>query len=369
MSNRKPTRAVTIASVAVFLLVCGGWGIFAKMFPEAGWDFSQFYIAASIPIDSLYDRATYEQFGTDELAPLGVNYYPPYVRPAVFALPLKLLAPLSYRSAERLFFSIQFALYLVTLWLAFRRFDLPWDLIPAFAFFQPALMGIITGQDPHTLALLIFSGFLLLESDRDVAAGLVWALCLYKFNLVLGLPLLLLVRARWKALGAFAVGGAGLAVVSIGLAPVSEYLTLLGAIDKYTTNFTPAQMIGLRGLAHAAEMPLLYPVAALVVAGLSVVAIQRATLRAAFAIAVLGSVLCSYHVNWYDAAILTPCFAYMMSEKRGLLKLLPLALIVILPLWAFLQWIACGLLLLWAGLVFASRTSTAAARVSETASA
>ena len=70
------------------------------MYSDTGWDFSQFYIAASIPTDSLYDRATYEQFGMDELAPLGVNYYPPYVRPAVFALPLKLLALFSYRSAE-----------------------------------------------------------------------------------------------------------------------------------------------------------------------------------------------------------------------------------------------------------------------------
>jgi len=268
-----------------------------------------------------------------------------------------------------LFFAIQFALYLVTLWLAFRRFDLPWDLMPVFALFYPALMGIVTGQDPHTLALLMFSGFLLLENDRDVAAGLVWALCLYKFNLALGLPLLLLVRARWKALGAFAAGGAGLAAASLAIAPASEYLTLLGAIDNYTINFTPEQMIGLRGLAHAAETPSLYPVAALVVAGLSVAHIRRTTLPAAFALAVLGSMLCSYHVNWYDAAILTPCFAFIMSEKRGLLKLLPLAPIGFLPLWLFPQWIACGLLLLWAGLVFASRTPTVTARVSDAASA
>lgn len=351
---------MTIASIAAFFLICGGWAFFAKHYPNMGWDFSQFYIAASLPIDSLYDRAAYELFAKTELAPLGVNYYPPYVRPAVFALPMKLLAPLSYRSAEGLFFAMQFVLYLVTLWLSFRRFHLPHHLLPAFALFQPAMLGIITGQDPHTLTLLIFSGFLLLEGDHDVAAGLVWSLCLYKFNLVLGLPLLLLLRARWKALGAFAAGGVALASASIALAPASEYLTLLGNIEAYTVNFTPEQMIGLRRLAHAANMPLLYPATALVVLGLSVRPIQRAPLPAAFTIAVLGSALCSYHVNWYDAAILTPCFVHILAEKRSVLRFVVLALVGVVQLWELLQWVACGLLLLWAGVISSFRTRNAA---------
>lgn len=360
---------MTIASVAVFLLVCGVWALFAERYPGTGWDFSQFYIAGSIPLDELYDRAAYEQFGEEELAPLGVNYYPPYVRPAVFALPLKLLTALPYRSAERLFFAFQFALYLVTLWLAFRRFDVPPHLLPAFALFKPALMGIITGQDPHTLALLVFCGFLLLERDHDIAAGLAWALCLYKFNLVIGLPLLLLLRARWKALGAFAAGGACLAVASMALAPPDQYLTMLDSVEDYAINFTPAQMIGLRGISYVTDIPWLYPAAALIVAALSLATIRKATLQTAFTIAVLGSILCSYHANWYDAAILAPCIVAMISEKRGLDRTLPLALIGLLPLWSYLQWIAGALLLLWARLVFASRGAAASGEAPEATSA
>lgn len=347
MPSSKPTKAVAIASAVVFLLLCGAWGWFATIFPETGWDFSQFYITASIPLSSIYDRAVYEQFAVEALTPLGVDYFPPYVRPAVFALPLKLLAPFSFSAARGIFFAVQFGFFVGTLWLAFRRFHLPWDLLPVFGLFYPALMGIITGQDPHTLAFLAFSGFLLLEKDHDLAAGLVWALCLYKFNLILGLPLLLLVRGRFKALGGFILGGAVLAAVSALLAPPSEYLTLLGSIENYTISFTPDRMIGLRGLAYSWELPWLYPAAALVVLCVSAVLIKRVALPAAFTLAVLGSMLCSYHVNWYDAAVLTPCIAYLMAEAPAPLRILPLVLLVAFPLWAFSFWIACVLTILW----------------------
>lgn len=367
MSNQRPTRANTIASIAVFVLVCAGWGIFATAFSETGLHFPQFYITASIPIESIYDRGPYEQFGEDELAPLGLTYYPPYVRPAVFALPLRLLAPLSYRSAQSLFAAFQFALFLLMLWLLSRRFDSPWYLMPLLALFPPTSAGIITGQDPHTPALLALSGFLLLEKDREVAAGLVWSLCLYKFGMVLGLPLLLLLRGKWKALGAFAAGGAVLAAASIALAPPSEYLALLGSIENYTTNFSPAKNIGLRGVAHVTDTMPLYPVAALLVAGFSVASIRRATLPTAFTVAVLGSMLCSYHVNWYDAVILAPSFVYIISERRGPLKVLCIVMLGALRLWMLPQWIAGALLLLWAGLVFGPVTHVADASVSDAA--
>ena len=57
------------------------------------------------------------------------------------------------------------------------------------------------------LALLVLAGFLLLEREQDAMAGAVWALCLYKFNLILWLPLLLLLRGKKLALAAMAGTG------------------------------------------------------------------------------------------------------------------------------------------------------------------
>ena len=93
MTSAKPASGVVTASGG-FLMLRGGWLIFANVYRGMGWGFSQFYIAGSILIESLYDRVVFEEFANRELKPLGVNYFPPYVRPAVFALPLGTLAPL-----------------------------------------------------------------------------------------------------------------------------------------------------------------------------------------------------------------------------------------------------------------------------------
>ena len=109
---RKTVRDVAWLSAAAFLTICAGWLLFATMFRDTGLDFSQFYLAGSLPSALLYDRAAFEAAGQELLAPAGVNYFPPYVRPAVFALPLKALAVLSYRQALAVFSAVQFAFFL-----------------------------------------------------------------------------------------------------------------------------------------------------------------------------------------------------------------------------------------------------------------
>ncbi len=347
MHTHKPSPDITTAC-AVFFLLCCGWLIFANAFRGTGWDYSQFYIAGSIPLESLYDRDVYEGFASRELAPVGVTYFPPYVRPAVFALPLKAFSPLSFFTARAVFFALQFVCYLVVLRLSFQRFGARVGILPLFALSYPALMGIITGQDPHTIALLAFGGLLLLEKNRDVVAGLLWSLCLYKFNLSLGLPLLLLVRGRYRALGSFVAGGAVLAGGSMLLAPPSEYLALLGDIERYTIEFSPANGIGLRAIALTLGIDWLYPAGAALVCGSGVVLLRRASLPVAYVLAILGSAVCSYHVNWYDAAILTPCFVFLLADGRNAVRWLPLALLAAFPLWPRSFWIACLLTALWA---------------------
>src|SRR4029077_14309605 len=72
------------------------WLLIALRFSQTGWDFTQFYIAAHLPVQSLYEHAAFVAVGEHCLAPIGVKYYPPFVRPAVFSLALNPLALFPY---------------------------------------------------------------------------------------------------------------------------------------------------------------------------------------------------------------------------------------------------------------------------------
>ena len=356
------TSILSACSIAIFLGICTAWAYFGGIFPETGWDFPQFYIAGSIPIKSLYDQTVFASWGRQALGDLGVDYFPPYVRPAVFSLPLRLLALFPYQAALILFFTFQFVCFCVCLFLVFRRFALPVDLLPIFGLFYPALMGIVTGQDPHVLALLVFAGFLLLEKGRDAAAGAVWALCLYKFNLILWLPLLLIARRRWIALGGFAAVGALLAVASALLSPPESYLALLRNIEQYTIAFSPERMIGLRGLVHQLGWPpLLYPLGCAVLLGLGIPLLRKLPLPEAFQLAVVGSILCSYHVNWYDGVLVMLPLAVALSRGSAVSKALAVILLTLFPLWTMPHFIAATLLVLWIVLARAGRRAAAVA--------
>ena len=344
----KTARPVVVGSIIVFLILVGVWTSFATHFPPTGWDFPQFYIAGSLPIDQIYDRAEYEAFGSEHLGPLGIEYFPPYVRPAVFAAPLKALTLLPYNWAMWTFFAIQFLCYCATLYLLFQRFGFAFALLPIFALFHPAMFGIVSGQDPHGLTLLVVVGFLLLERGRDVAGGIVWGLCVYKFNLLLWLPVLLLIKGRRGALSSMAATGALLALASVALAPAGEYIALLQTIESYTVSFSAAEMIGLRGLSIRAGFEAAYPILAVLLLALGVVVMKRLPLDCAFALALTGSLLCSYHVNWYDGVLLLPAITLLLAQGSLPAKILSIGLLAAFPLWPKTHWIAAAIVALWA---------------------
>ena len=329
-------RAVVILTLLAFAVCCGGWLWLGLASEQAGWDFPGFYIAGNVPLESLYDRAVSYDYGTRQLGPLGVDYYPGYVRPAVFSLLLRAVTWLPFWEAFTVWAAIQFIAYLLAIYLMWRRFRFPIELMVGFGLFYPAMMGIITGQDSAGLALLLTVGLLLLLADKPLAAGLVLALCLYKFNLVVLLPAMLLVKKEFRALGWLCAGGAALAAASALLSPVDQYLDLLRNIPKFTVQYEPARtMIGLRSLSYAAGLPALYYPLAAVAAGFTVWAARRLPLAEAFCAALVGSMLCGFHVAWYDGVcLLIPIGVAMAGPSRA--AMIPSTLLLFLfPLWPY----------------------------------
>ena len=352
LSPQKPARVTSkyhsvVYSCLAFLGLSSLWLAWGMRFPQTGWDFTQFYIAAHLPVRSLYSRPAFLDFGEKSLAPLGIHYYPPFVRPAVFSLALKPLALLPYWSAYWVWAAVGFAAYAVTLFILFRWLALPKALLPAFAAFTPSLLGIITGQDANAYLLVLVSGLLLVVREKQIAGGCLLALCAYKFNLIIFLPLVLLSKARWKSVSSFGIGTAAAALASAALVSPSEYLALLRTIPIHTVGFTPG---GIRGIAVRAGHAGWYYPCALAGAALCVYLIWKLPLVEAFCVAITGGLLLAYHVTWYDCALLVLPIAVAWRGASTITRAVLLALLLFPVLWfvskEILQVVAETLLLL-----------------------
>ena len=319
-----------IAALAVCVPL---WLWFAVHFPDTAWDFTGFYIAGNIPLHQVHDQQVFQNFGNSELAPLGVRYYPPYVRPSVFAVPLHLIMSLPYWTAYWLWAAAQLLAFLSALWLLQTRLHLPVGTNPIWAIFFPAWFGIITGQDALGVLLIVVAGIVFIEKGRDGIGGALLALTLYKFNLSLLIPVALMFRGKWHALASYAVVGAGLAAASALVEAPSKYLELLRTIGSYTVGFRPETMLGLRGLAHFLHLPWLYFLLAPLTIAAAAWKLRRSQdLPESIGIALTASILCAWHGTWYDGALLALPAALLFHCARTTGRVVA-AIVLALPFW------------------------------------
>ena len=221
-------RAVLLAiglALAITVLTAqpGGGTVSGRL----GGDFPAFYGAARIVSDGeiteLYDVEAQTDAQADLWGPddPGVLYfaYPPHVA-AVYGP----LASLSYPVAYALHTLIMAAFVLAALALA--KPLLPglaarwWVTIAAVVSFYPMFRAVTAGQNTALTLLLIVITWRLLAADRDVAAGLVLALLLYKPQYAIPLIGLLFLSRRWRVVVGAAIGAGALwALGAIWLEP------------------------------------------------------------------------------------------------------------------------------------------------------
>ncbi len=315
-----------------FLLGGIFWFWIARNSPATAWDFTEFYIAGNIPVSSLYDQNVFVAYGIRALLPIGIEYYPPYVRPAVFAIPLKFLMWLPYWTAYCAWAFVQFIAYITTISLLYKRYGFPLIFLVPAAIFYPAMFGIVQGQDTCLYTLLLVLGLGFLQKGRDITAGSILSLGLYKFNLFLLIPVFLILKKRYRAFVSFAGSGILLAMCSVLLSEPDQYIKLLQNIQAYTIGFSPASMISVRGLFHTLKTPFLYFPATCIIVISSLIAIQRLNMAEAFGVAVIGSIMISYHVAWYDGALaIIPIMLALRKEGR-MFKVIP-AIMLLFPYW------------------------------------
>lgn len=302
------------------------WGLREKIV-QGYSDFSIFYTAGTIlrqhSAARLYDVSlqfhVQQQFASQVYIRQGAL---PYNHPPFEALLFAPLAWLSYPAA----FAVWSILNLIILGILpvllrphvplLEQIPLSLCWVAELAFF-PVFVSLLQGQDSVLLVLLFVLTFIALSTNRDLSAGVFLGLGLFRFHMVLPLVLILLLRKKGRAILGFLISALGLGLISIATVGWNEalrYPDYVWNVEK-TTNSAAAlvsTMPNLRGFVHM-FLPW-SPRVQVGVSMLSAVLLLWASYQwddrdlgrfdLSFSLAMLATVLLSYHVLVHDLSLL-----------------------------------------------------------------
>jgi len=237
-----------------------------------------------------------------------------------------------------------------------------WLPLVVFASFTPVVSALMLGQDSILLLAILSSSLVLFIKERDLAAGLVAGLGLFKFHLLIPFALLLLFWKRWRFFTGFiatAVCLASISLVLVGPQQVRAYSSSLFAI----ANASNARHLLLRYPLPITMMPNLHGlvfgfavnswsiatknvatlVAILGTMIVTAIAVPRTCVaRDAFAVALTASVVMSYYLFVYDLTLLLLPLTVFLNRvtadesATGWAEILPSAVLFIAPACLFL---------------------------------
>jgi len=262
-----------------------------------------------------------------------------YMRPPFEAI---LFVPFAYLSYQRAYFAwlgLNLSLIAIAAFVARRRvpnlINIPaWVYYAAYFAFAPITYGLALGQDTGLVLLLFTIAAVSLIGQRDFLAGCALGLALVKFQLVIPLALVLLLKRRFRCLGGLALVGALLLVLSVmivGLPELMNYPSYLLQLNQLQTiaAISPQTMPNLRGFVQAWAGPSWPPqvvnslIAVLAIALLIWVARNWNTKRpgslpylGGLALAFVAAVLTGYHTFVHDLSLLCPML--LLSASVGL---------------------------------------------------
>ena len=230
-------------------------------------------------------------------------------------------------------------------------FRLIWPLVPglhkygfwfvlALVFSSWPVIDLIVGGQDSAIALLVYVVELrLLLARRDGLAGAVLALGLYKPQMFLLVPILLVCQKRWRALATYCLTGLGLAVFSIvAVGPDSawSYVTWLlsGSSGSTTVGEFGWKIMSGGALATAlfrGQLEFLVVPATIAIVVTVAIVFVRAALRPAvtnqgfkllYALCIIAGGVVNPHFFIYDLTVLVPAFliAYENATARPIVR-------------------------------------------------
>ena len=357
-------KRIPLTSGVVVAMMCAFWLMMGSLIlPGArAHDFLNLYTGASLAVEGrfaeLHDPEV--QLAREREIIPEFRILVPFVRPGFYAAILAPLALLPYNTAFAVWIALQCALFAGCWIWAWRRFG-PDALVFA-ALSLPAPLGIASGQDCVMLVAVLIAAFVLAERGRPWLSGLVLALLLWKFHLVLLWPVALVAQKRWRMLAGFCAGAAAEAVVCValgGFGVIRAYAALLTNPGIERLSPSPELMISVQGLLvnlGIESQALLFALSACL-AAVFFWRVRNAPLWKMFALTPVASLWIVPHVYGYDAAMLMlPVWLTIFYSRRPAPRIASTLLSTPIPFgfalagqpWAI---VASGALLLYFGIL------------------
>jgi Glycosyltransferase family 87 len=298
-------------------------------------DFVQLYTGAQLSgTPGLYNPEVNKQVHIRALGMWLRSVY--YSRPPFYALALRPLGALSYKTAYWLFetASLLALIAFLSIWTPRCR-----ELLLIAGLSLPLLANLLTGQD---LAFVLLAAALAVEAmrrNRSFAAGLLFSVCAIKVHLFVLVPLVLLLHRRWAVLIGGMVGGLAVfcaSFLSDGVDWPKRYLALLSNPELHPG---AEHMPTLRGLVHAftsSEAPWITAILSFAIV-LAVIHIgRRSNLEFGLAAALLAGLLIGYHAYLQDCTVLLLVFVLVLEHSQWVPLRAATGLVLMPPLFLFL---------------------------------
>jgi alpha-1,2-mannosyltransferase len=238
------------------------------------------------------------------------------LRPPYYALAVAPLARLPYQTAYAVFLGLDVLAILGFVLLMRKR-------SPAIALTcslcLPLLLGLGNGQDVPILIFLFALSIHFLDRGEDFIAGMVLSLCSFKGQFFVLIPLVLLLRHRWRYfLGGVAGAGvlAGLSFVAGGAHWIGEYRELLSRPDN---NPTPWQMGNIHAFADGLNggAILQFALVGVAVAVFLWMIVREKNLDVSLGLAILAGLLISPHGYMQDFSLMLPASVLLESRLQA----------------------------------------------------
>lgn len=320
------------ATIVLSAIVVLNWWQLALHSPQTGWDFPVFYIAARLPFPALYNPDAYRIYWVQHLQGEGVRHWAPFVRLPLFVLPLRLLLCLSYKPSLWCWLIGNVLAYLAAIGLLLWKLRLPFPLLPALLLFFPAMAGILSGADIGLYFLVLTLAFILLEQRSSWAAGLCLTLCLAKYNLLLLVPVMLLLRNQARVLVGFCAGTLLVCSLSLALCSLGAYTRVLTLAPTIAHHFSA---VGLAAFSKTVGLPEAYLPGAMCILAICCWIFRYSDFRTAFATAITGALLLSPYVTWYDSTLLVLPLLCLFAEAGWKTRTVCMLVLLAIPLWIF----------------------------------